>query len=74
MLCVAAGADYSAMDQVIEFVSASVVTVSVTLFGDSVVEGDEWFIGRLHGTSTSGVILTQDSVNITILDDDSKLP
>ena len=74
MLCVAAGSDYSAMDQVIEFVSASVVTVSITLFEDSVVEGDEWFIGCLHGTSMSGVILTQDSVNITILDDDSKLP
>jgi hypothetical protein len=66
-----AGSDYSAMDQVIEFVSASVVTVSITLFEDSVVEGDEWFIGCLHGTSMSGVILTQDSVNITILDDDS---
>ena len=47
------------------------MTVPVGLFDDLVVEGNEWFRGRLCGTSMGGVILTQDSVNITIDDDDS---
>ena len=56
----------------IEFANDSVVTVAVVLLGDSIVEGDEWFIGRLRGTANSGVILTRDTINITIQDDDSQ--
>lgn len=48
------------------------MNVSIGLFGDSVVEGDERFRGRLRGTNMSGVIVTQDSIDITIVDDDSK--
>ena len=48
------------------------MTVSAVLVGDSVVEGSEWFIGHLRGTTNNGVILTRDSINITIIDDDSE--
>ena len=68
-----AGSDFDPDSaQVIEFTSASVVNIIIGLFGDSVVEGEEWFRGRLRGTNMSGVIVRQDSINITIVDDDSK--
>ena len=67
-----AGDDYVNTTQVIEFTSASTQTVSVSLIGNSVVEGDKWFVGRLRGTAMGGVILTQDSVNIMIEEDDSE--
>lgn len=67
------GEDYQGFTQEIEFPSASTMTVSVMLTGDSVVEGSEWFIGHLRGTTNNGVILTTESINITILDDDSEL-
>ena len=54
----------------IVFSAASTVTVSVMIIGDSTVEGDEWFIGRLRGTANDGVILTTDTINVTITDDD----
>ena len=56
----------------IVFSVASTVTVSVMIIGDSTVEGDEWFIGRLRGTANAGVILTTDTINVTITDDDSE--
>ena len=43
------------------------------IVGDSTVEGDEWFLGHLRGTNNDGVILTTDTINITITDDDSEL-
>ena len=67
------GEDYQGLTQEIEFTSASTMTVSVMLTGDSVVEGSEWFVGHLRGTTNNGVILTTESINITILDDDSEL-
>ena len=50
----------------IVFSVASTVTVSVMIIGDSTVEGDEWFIGRLRGTANDGVILTTDTINVTM--------
>ena len=67
------GGDYQGLSQVIEFTAESTMTVPVVLVDDSVVEGSEWFIGHLRGTTNNGVILTSDSINITIIDDDSKL-
>ena len=66
------GSDYQGLTKVIEFANDSVVTVTVVLLGDLVVEGDEWFIGRLRGTANNGIILTRDTINITIQDDDSE--
>jgi hypothetical protein len=65
------GGDYQGLSQVIEFTAESTMTVPAVLVGDSVVEGSEWFIGHLRGTTNNGVILTSDSINITIIDDDS---
>lgn len=51
----------------------SSVTVMVTLIEDDVVEGDEWFLGHLRPVMNNGVIITMNSINITIIDDDSEL-
>lgn len=51
----------------------TVVTVMVTLIEDDVVEGDEWFLGHLRPVMNNGVIITMNSINITIIDDDSEL-
>ena len=56
----------------IEFTSESTIDVTITLVGDTVVEGDEWFIGSLRRFNNKGIILTMESINITIKDDDSK--
>ena len=67
------GGDYQGLSQVIEFTGESTMTLSVVLVDDSVVEGSEWFTAHLRGTTNNGVILTNDSLNITLLDDDSEL-
>ena len=69
---IAVNTDYQGLPQVIEFTSESTLTVSVTLLGDSIVEGDEWFLGHLRGVINRGVIINKDTVNITIEDDDSE--
>ena len=66
-----AGLDYNSTTQVIQFSSAGSSQASISILDDAVYEGDESFTARLRGTTMGGVNLTQDTLNITIQEDDS---
>lgn len=67
-----AGLDYASSTQLIEFLSSGSRQAYISILNDTVFEGNESFTARLRSTPMNGVNLIQDSLNITILEDDSE--
>ena len=68
-----AGFDYNSTTQLFNFSSSSSRKTSIAILDDAVHEGDEYFTAHLRGTTLGGVELTQDTLNITLQEDDSEM-
>ena len=70
-----APADYQAVTRTITFSSSvSTVSVTVTIFDDSILESTENFVGNLTDPqSQTGISLTPSIANVNITDNDGKL-
>ena len=70
-----APADYQAVTRTITFSSSvSTVSVTVTIFDDSILESTENFVGNLTDPqSQTGISLTPSIANVNIMDNDGKL-
>ena len=69
-----AGVDYRPLNVTLTFSETFTgIIVSVALFNENSLEGDEDFKAQLSTSSGSNVVLGPDAI-ITIVDDDSKAP